>query len=119
MDTAPVPRHHPVAGESVYPKEFNHTVGMDALELKDCQGNRYTAFNLVDMGTSLHRIVLVKAGGGNPSETRTKQSKNGSMNSCHRVGTNRLHGVKIGPSACTSVHVMSPNPRRSGWKSTI
>ena len=67
LDTAPVPRHHPVAGESVYPKEFNHTVGMDALELKDYQGNRCTAVNIVDMGTWGRVSVLVKTGGGNPT----------------------------------------------------
>ena len=39
---------------------------MDALELKDYQGNRYTAVNIVDMGTSVQQIVLVKTGGGNP-----------------------------------------------------
>ena len=67
LDTAPVPRHHLVAGESVYPKEFSHTVGIDALELRAYQGNRYTAINIVDMGASFQQIVMVKAGGGNPS----------------------------------------------------
>ena len=67
LDTAPVPRHHPVTGDSLYPKEFNHTVGMDALEIKDFNGVRYTAINIVDMGTNFQQLVLVKTGGGNPS----------------------------------------------------
>ena len=28
LDTAPVPRHHPVSSDSLYPREFNHTVGI-------------------------------------------------------------------------------------------
>ena len=67
MDTAPVPRHHPVSSDSLYPREFNHTVGLDCLEVKDSQGNRYTAVNIVDVGTSFQEVVVVKVGGGNPS----------------------------------------------------
>ena len=67
LDTVPVPRHHPVTGDSLYPREFNHTVGMDALEVKDFNGVRYTAINIVDMGTNFQQVVLVKVGGGNPS----------------------------------------------------
>ena len=39
---------------------------MDALELKDYQGSRYTAVNIVDMSTSFQQIVLVKPGGWEP-----------------------------------------------------
>ena len=67
LDTAPVPRHHPVSSDSLYPREFNNTVGLDCLEVKDSQGNRYTAVNIVDVGTSFQQVVIVKAGGGNPS----------------------------------------------------
>ena len=67
LDTAPVPRHHPVSSDSLYPREFNNTVGLDCLEIKDSQGNRYTAVNMVDVGTSFQQVVVVKAGGGNPS----------------------------------------------------
>ena len=28
LDTAPVPWHHPVSSDSLYPREFNHTVGI-------------------------------------------------------------------------------------------
>ena len=50
----------PVSGESIYPKEFNHVVGIDSLEIRGSQGNRYTAVNVVDLGTSFQQVVLVK-----------------------------------------------------------
>ncbi|CAE7246083.1 RE2 [Symbiodinium natans] len=73
LDTAPVPRHHPVSGESVFPKEFNHTLGIDCMEVKDVDGTRYTAVNMVDMGTSFQQVALIKSGGGNPSARQCLQ----------------------------------------------
>ncbi|CAE7249187.1 RE2 [Symbiodinium natans] len=73
LDTAPVPRHHPVSGESVFPKEFNHTLGIDCMEVKDVDGTRDTAVNMVDMGTSFQQVALIKSGGGNPSARQCLQ----------------------------------------------
>ena len=35
--------------------------------MKDVDGVRYTAVNMVDMGTSFQQVALIKSGGGNPS----------------------------------------------------
>ena len=59
--------HHPVSASSTLPREFNHTLGADSLEVKDLQGNRYTVLNLVDMGTCFQQAIVLGEGGGDPS----------------------------------------------------
>ena len=46
---------------------FNVEVAIDCFEVKDVQGNRFTIFSVVDMGTLFHAAEIVSDKGGAPS----------------------------------------------------
>ena len=46
---------------------FNHTLGIDVLELTDTMGQKYQVLNMVCMGTTFQLAEVVKVGAGQPS----------------------------------------------------
>ena len=59
------PQTHKVAPPKPY--VFNYEVGLDAFEVKDAVGTRYTVLNVVCMGVTFQLGWIVRAGGGTPS----------------------------------------------------
>ena len=46
---------------------FNSEISVDAFEIKDSEGNRFTILSIVDQGTLFHVGALVGEGGGQPA----------------------------------------------------
>ena len=46
---------------------FNHTLGIDVLELTDVTGQKYQVLNMVCIGTCFQQAEVVKVGAGQPS----------------------------------------------------
>ena len=53
---------------------FNHTLGIDVLEVTDCKGDKFQVLNMVDMGTTFQLCEVVKVGAGQPSSTACLQA---------------------------------------------
>eukprot|EP00959_Pyramimonas_sp_CCMP1952_P050680 1059064-Pyramimonas_sp.AAC.1 len=60
----PLDQTHKVA----LPEKFscNHEIGIDGLEVKDNNGERYTFLNRACQGATFQRVTFVKQGGGTP-----------------------------------------------------
>ena len=43
---------------------FGHTLGIDLLEIRDAQGDKYQVLNMVDIGTTFQLVAVVKKGAG-------------------------------------------------------
>ena len=43
---------------------FGHTLGIDLLEVRDAQGEKYQVLNMVDIGTTFQLVAVVKKGAG-------------------------------------------------------
>ena len=46
---------------------FNHTLGVDLVEIADAVGNKYIALNMVDMGTCFQLCEVIRSGTGQAS----------------------------------------------------
>eukprot|EP00438_Fugacium_kawagutii_P009145 Skav206186 [mRNA] locus=scaffold1844:100592:105303:- [translate_table: standard] len=46
---------------------FNHTLGIDILEVLDSKGEKYQVLNMVDIGTTFQLSEIIKVGAGQPS----------------------------------------------------
>ena len=46
---------------------FNHTLGVDLIEIADAVGNKYIALNIVDMGTCFRLCEVIRSGTGQAS----------------------------------------------------
>lgn len=46
---------------------FKCDVGLDLLEVKDSEGTRFSCFNIADLGTTYHQVILVHVGGSQAS----------------------------------------------------
>ena len=46
---------------------FGHTLGIDLLEIRDAQGDKYQVLNMVDIGTTFQLVAVVKKGAGQRS----------------------------------------------------
>ena len=49
------------------PYMFNYEVGVDVLDLHDCEGNVYQFLNIVCQGTDFQLVIYLKKGHGTPS----------------------------------------------------
>ena len=52
-----------------YEYKFNHTLGIDILEVQDSMGRRYSILNLICLGTTFQQAVLLKEG-KNPTSSQ-------------------------------------------------
>ena len=43
---------------------FGHTLGIDLMEVRDAQGEKYQVLNMVDIGTTFQLVAVVKKGAG-------------------------------------------------------
>ena len=64
-ETKPKPQSTKVA----LPKDyvFGRNLGIDVLEVKDIAGEPYLCFNILDLGTTIQQVVLLRQGHGSPS----------------------------------------------------
>ena len=63
--TAPKKPTHKVSLPGEY--SFNHTLGIDVLEVVDAEGNPYQVLNMVCVGTTFQLAEVVRVGKGQPS----------------------------------------------------
>ena len=63
--TSPKKPTHKVSLPGEY--SFNHTLGIDVLEVVDAEGNPYQVLNMVCVGTTFQLAEVVRAGKGQPS----------------------------------------------------
>ena len=63
---------------------FNHTLGVDLIEIADAVGNKYIALNMVDMGTCFELCEVIRSGTGQASAAQCLEVRS---LSCHSFGS--------------------------------